>query len=63
MKEKFFTIYNGAEFCPPFPGCPIVQLSEDRKMIRILDPQKPESGEFQMTAREYDLLLTHAKPI
>jgi len=62
-KEKFIKIYDGNDYCAPFPGCPIVEYSPKEKIVKISDPKRPENGKFVMSVKEYNLLIKNAKTI
>ncbi|OGD24659.1 hypothetical protein A2819_02880 [Candidatus Azambacteria bacterium RIFCSPHIGHO2_01_FULL_40_24] len=62
-KEKFIKIYDSKDYCFGGLGCPIVEFSPDKKIIKISDPQKPENGQFIMSVKEYNNLLKNAKTI
>ena len=63
MSNKIIRVYDGRGYCPDCDKCPVVDLIEEKEIVKISDPDKPENGSFTMTVSEYNALLKHANKI
>ncbi|MBI2635031.1 MAG: hypothetical protein HYW79_00585 [Parcubacteria group bacterium] len=62
-KEKLIKTYDGKDYCFGGLGCPIVEFSPGKKIVKLSDPEKPQNGQFTMGAVEYNLLIKNAKKV
>lgn len=56
-------IYDGALLCHTSNCCPVVDHDNNRNVVIIHDPSKPENGSFTMTTEEWNLLVKNAKEV
>lgn len=55
-------IYNGAFLCHTSNCCPVAEL-DDKGIVTLHDPSKPQNGNFKMTVDEWNQLISTASVI